>query len=295
MLPEKYKALCRLHLDNLWRAWRGLGMFSEGPFFTMGLEEALCGLCVFGRYDQRLFDEAVSLILAHPGLVNKNKIAGLLQKADPDTTTVHSVITHLLASSGNRSRVLPEQKTKTSPLSGAKNEPFFLSTDGNPDFTGKAIDPVFTHLGWQRNVFHRSDTVPQLSTMAAINPWIRAKLVYGNSVRADVVLHLLAGSATAPDIARKSGFTQKSVWNVLDDFLAAGLVTSTPAQNRLVYSLTKNGTAQFSLVQPGKKAVSLWQEWKTAGHYLFHLKKLPDDASPRLIESEVKRIEKLIR
>ena len=187
MLPEKYKELCRSHLDNLWRAWRGLGMFSDGPYSIMGIEEAVCGLCVFGRFDQRLFDEAVSLLLVHPGLINKNKIAGLLQKTDPDSTTVFSIIAHLFSSMCNDNRLLSVKKISTPSLSGAKKDPFFSSIDGNAVYPGKTIDHVFAHLGWKRNVFQRSDTAPQLSKIASINPWVRGKLIYGNSVRADVV------------------------------------------------------------------------------------------------------------
>jgi hypothetical protein len=161
-------------------------------------EEAVCGLCVFGRFDQRLFDEAVSLLLSHPGLINKNKIAGLLQKTDPDSTAVFSVIAYLISSVCNDARLLSVQKTNAPPLSGAKTKPFFLSFEGKAVYPGKTIDPVFARLGWKRNVFQRSDAVPQLSKIASINPWIRGKLIFGNSVRADIVIHLLIGNATWP-------------------------------------------------------------------------------------------------
>ena len=44
----------------------------------------------------------------------------------------------------------------------------------------------------------------------------------------------------------------------------------------------------FAPLHPGK-AGSLWQEWIRLGRYIFYLKKLPDDASSLLIESEEKR------
>jgi hypothetical protein len=295
MLPEKYKALCRLHVENLWRSWRGLGLFSDGPVYIMGIEEALLGLCVFGRYDQRLFDEAVSLVLSYPDLINKNKISSLIQNADPDSMTIFSAIAELISSSSGDHRLLAILKIKSTSRPGTGGEPFFLTIEGKPIPAGRENDAGFARIGWKRNIFRKSGTVPQLSTIAAVNPWIRGKLIYGNSIRSDVILNLLTGGTTAPEIARKCGFTQKSVWNILDDFSAAGLVTSTPVLNKLSYVLTKDGLSQFSLLRPGKNAVSLWQEWKTSGHYIFHLKKLPENASPSLVASEEKRVENLIR
>ncbi len=293
MLPAKFKNVCSRQLGQLWRAWRGLGLFSNGGRSRVGIEEALIGLCVLGRYDQRLFDEAVSLLISYSGLINKNKIKYMIGKADPASSSVFSVVAALLVEHAGDRRFKP-MAVKGTLAERIHAKPFFISFNKRQAFSGSTFDPLFFQYGWKRNIFRNSDNVPRLPVIAALNPFIKSKIIFGNTVRADIIMELLMnGQCIAPELARKNGFAQKSVWNVMTDLAAAGIVDSVLVQNKVVYKLGAGGKPMLSLLKNGP-VVSLWQEWIKVGHYLYHLDKLPPTASPLLIKSEEQRVAKLL-
>jgi hypothetical protein len=293
MLPEKYKNLCKKHIDTLWSVWRSLGIFSDGPRIPIGFEEAVSGLCTFGRYDQRLFDEALSIIISYSELINKNKCTALLKRMDPDSANVFFIIARLLAEIKADKRFLTLGTLNTT-NHDSRVSPFFITLDGESCFSGRKRDQLFEKLGWSRNVFIQSEYVPELSVIATLNPWIRTKLLFGNSVRADVIMELIVNKrCAAPDIARKNGFTQKSVWNVFQDFSAAGYISSTRIRNKIFYSPNPDFVRAYSEFRP-RPLFTQTVDWTRCGHFVYHLRKLPANASKHLIASEERRIEKLL-
>ena len=94
MLPEKYKTQTSLCLDELWSVWCSLGVYSEGKISPMAPEEAIVGLCIFGRYEQRLFDEALTFILHYSRILSKNRLLYLVKKIDNDSKRVFHTILH---------------------------------------------------------------------------------------------------------------------------------------------------------------------------------------------------------
>jgi len=58
----------------------------------------------------------------------------------------------------------------------------------------------------------------------ASNLWLKLRSLFGTSARAEIMLHLLtAGPATAGEIARRSGFTARSVLLPLREMALAEL------------------------------------------------------------------------
>ena len=294
MLPEKYKRIITGNIDTLWKIWRGLGLFSDGDRLLASPEEALFGLCVFGRYDQRLYDEAVSLLSSYPDLIYKNKISYFLRNADETTRSVFAVLcTGFPATpSGKRMQtIIPAVKN----VKQNSVVPFFLSLQHAASFIAGKPDPTYQEYGWLRNRFHRSSNVPSLSTIATLNPWARAKLIFGNTGRVDVILSLLQSSATAPDIARKTGCTPKGAWNILTDLEHAGIAVSRQVQNKRVFLLSEDGRKKLSFLDPGKKAASFFEQWRELGYYLHFLGQLPEGVSRELIVSEEIRIGEMVK
>jgi hypothetical protein len=294
MLPEKYKHSIAVNLDTLWKIWRGLGLFSDGSMLSASIEEALFGLCIFGRYDQRLYDEAVSLLIRYPDLIYKSKIEFFLRNADETTRSVFAVLCTGFPGtpSGKRLQTIIPEKKQLQQNSGV---PFFQSLQYPASFLAGKPDPTYYDYGWLRNRFSSSSNVPSLSTIASLNPWVRAKLIFGNTGRVDVILSLLIGEETAPAIARKTGCTPKGAWNILTDLEYAGIASSRQALNKRVFKLSDEGRKRFSFLDPVKKAVSFWEQWRELGYYLHYIQQLPADASAALVSSEELRVAGILK
>ena len=291
MLPKNYKLIIENNLEKLWNIWRTLGFFSEGHTIAMSPEEAIIGLCILGRYDQRLFDEALSFILFHSRLISKNRLKFNLKRIDDDSKKVFCVIASILKKHAGDSRFVSIVKD----VNKKDDQIFFLNLNNQKLFTGKSEDKLFLQFGFKRNTFVISDKTRNLRYISQNNPWIKAKLIFGNTIRADIAIELInSGNCIAPVIASKTGYSQKSVWNILKDFEIAGFVNGEKSFNRIVYTLTDSGKKQFSQFRI-KNIVPDVSEWIKIGHFISALKKLPKDASELLIQSEEKRVERLLK
>ncbi len=268
MLPKNYRIKIEKNLKKLWDVWRTLGLYSEGSNIAISPEEAIIGLCIFGRYDQRLFDEALSIIILHSRFISKNRLQFILKKIDKDSKRVFHVIASILQKFGDDSRFVSIIEDKTH----GNNQEFFINLNNRILFTGKKEDNLFLQFSFKRNIFAVSEKIRNLQFISQINPWIKAKLIYGNTVRADIVIELInRENCTAPDIAYKTGYTQKSVWNVLKDFELAGFVNGKKSFNRIVYSLSDSGKKQFSQFRLKKTPPNI-SGWLKMGHYISAIK-----------------------
>ena len=290
MLPENYKIQVADYIEELWSVWRSLGVYSEGAVLSMAPEEAIIGLCILGRYDQRLFDEALSFIIQYSRFISKNRLLSLIKKIDEDSKRVFYIIAAFLGKMSNDMRFTSLSKE----YNKLNEKPFFTSLTNRVFFTGKKEDQFFLQYGFKRNIFTKSDKLRNLKFVSEKNQWIKAKLVFGNTVRADTVMELVCNNnCTAPIIASNTGYTQKSIWNVLTDFESAGLVTGKKSFNRIIYCLSHVGEKQFFQFRIKKKPPDI-SRWIKSGYYLSAFSKLPENASDLLIRSEEKRIEKVI-
>jgi hypothetical protein len=289
MLPENFKIQLHNYIDELWKVWRSFGVYSEGKAIALAPEEAIIGLCIFGRYDQRLFDEALSFIIENPGFISKNRLLSLEKKIAPDAKKVFNIIgTFMNEFAGDKRFITGKQPADS------KARPFFLSVENNILFSGKTEDPIFLEWGFKRNIFNKSKKLRSLNFVSENNPWIKAKLVFGNTARADTLMELIrATKNTAPVIAFNTGYTQKTIWNILGDFELAGLVTGIKTSNKIIYTLSEPGKTQFKSFFINKSIPDI-SDWIKAGYYLSAFNNLPEDASDLLIKSEEKKITKII-
>ncbi|MGD9202853.1 MAG: hypothetical protein PVI26_14940 [Chitinispirillia bacterium] len=290
MLPEKYKTQTSLCLDQLWSVWCSLGVYSEGKISSMAPEEAIVGLCIFGRYEQRLFDEALTFILQYSRILSKNRLLYLIKKIDNDSKRVFQVVAYFLEKMCFDKRFFSPSAISEKVL----EESFFTSFQNKISFSGKEIDPIFLQFGFRRNTFTESEKLRNLTYISEHNQWIKAKLLFGNTIRVDTIMELICNkNCTAPMIAFNTGYTQKSIWNVLTDLEFAGLIVGKKSFNRIVYSLSKDGEKLFSQFRLKTNPPNI-SNWIKLGHLISAFSKLPNSASDLLIQSEEKRVKKLI-
>lgn len=291
MLPQAYKIQTSHCLDELWNVWCSLGVYSDGKISSMAPEEAIVGLCIFGRYEQRLFDEALTFILQYSRILSKNRLLYLVTKIDDDSKRVFQVVVYLLEKMCYDKRFSSLLSSKSEKI---LEEPFFISMQNKVSFSGKNLDLIFIQFGYERNVFTKSKKLRNLTFISEKNQWVKAKLLFGNTIRVDTIMELICNkNCTAPMLAFNTGYTQKSIWNVLTDWESAGLVIGKKSLNRIIYNLSNDGEKLFSQFKVKKNPPSI-SNWIKLGHHVSALSKLPYNASDLLIKTEEKRIENMI-
>ena len=165
MLPENYKIQVTDYIEELWSVWRSLGVYSEGVVLPMAPEEAIIGLCVLGRYDQRLFDEALSFIIQYSRFISKNRLLSLVKKIDEDSKMVFHIVAAYLEKMSNDRRFTALFKH----FNKLNEKSFFRSLQNRVFFTGKKEDHLFLQFGFKRNIFTKSDKLRNLKFVSDNN------------------------------------------------------------------------------------------------------------------------------
>ena len=258
-------------LEELWSVWASLGLYvNSSSVISASPETALIGLAVFGRYDQRLFDEALSLISSHPTLFRPCYIKywrSFLSAGAEKCLCLILKIAGISDRGSQENSILPD--TMCSPL--------FLDDNGEPIFQGEQFDPFFQECGFTRNKFIPSKISPQLDVIARANTWVRLRLTIGLNANADIMLILLHKSTlSAPILSALLGISTKSAWLILQDFMAAGWVTKKTIGRKDRYTVTEEFQRAFSYFKHKKMKWSPL-DWILAGYTLEDI--IPPGAS----------------
>lgn len=232
-LPANFSSeLIEALLDWLWRSWNSLGVSGRGATAradrVIDPESLLLASTQWARYDARLFDEMLDWLSLHGSLINLQRLRNL-HGAGLGDTTVLAAIAAVVQDRSNQSKwkVLIGQR-----VSPAKLVSLFQSADGKRALWGEP-DPVFAAHG-----FHRSR--PELRQMSQIpspqhapNFWLKLRSLFGVTTRAEIMVQLLTGEpATAAEIARRSGFTARSILVALREMAASGHLYEPPRPGR---------------------------------------------------------------
>jgi hypothetical protein len=242
MSPPSFKTSIRQAiLDWLWRGWNSVGVAGSGGSGTaredhvLDVETLLLAATVWGRCDPRLFDEVLDWLCLHGSLVHMQRLKNLHAESGLGDAAVLAVVADVAQRHSAQAKWKSMAKVMRGP---GPLEPFF--TAGS--LTGKT-DPVFAAHGYQRGRLELRQMSRAPSPGLAANFWLKLRCLFGTSTRAEIMLHLLTGGPmTAAQLARLSGFTQRSVLLPLREMAISGHVIEPPAPPR-------------ERVQPGKVPV----------------------------------------
>ncbi|MDD5260297.1 MAG: helix-turn-helix transcriptional regulator [Methylacidiphilales bacterium] len=235
MLPANFNAqLIESLIDWLWRSWNSLGVSGHGdPARTdrvIDPESLLLASTVWARYDPRLFDEMLDWLCLYGSLINLQRLRNLHRNGLGDSAVLSAVAAVVQEHS---------QQTKWKVLIGKhapsqKPLPLFLSINGKNATWGRP-DPLFAAQGFHRGRIELRQMSQAPSPQRAQNLWLKLRGLFGTSTRAEIMLQLLSsGPATAGEIARRSGFTARSILVTLREMAQSGHIYEPPrpARNR---------------------------------------------------------------
>lgn len=233
MLPANFSTqLIEAILDWLWRSWNSFGVAGYGGNArtdrVIDPESLILASTQWARYDARLFDEMLDWLSLHGSLINLQRLRNLHRTGLGDTAVLAALADVLQERS---------QQSKWKVLVGHRDSqpklaPFFLRLDEKPAAWGKP-DPIFAAHGFHRGRLELRQLSQAPSPHAAPNLWLKLRSFFGTTTRAEIMLQLLTGEpATAGEIARRSGFTARSVLVTLREMALSGHLYEPPRPAR---------------------------------------------------------------
>lgn len=218
--------------DLLWRQWSclGAGLESTGhkqapDAHIIDPEALLLATTVFGRHDERLFDEALEWLVRFGSLINIQRLKNLHEKGKFGDSRALAAVAAFVQRHGKLSKwgVLAQADKAEEKL---KPEPFFISSKGTTAHQ-EETDTDFLAHGWlRRSPRNKALAIPPSSERLA-NVLLNLRALIGVSSRCEIILCLLTRpSARAAELARLSDYSPQSIQTVLGEMILSGKVHS---------------------------------------------------------------------
>ncbi len=236
MSVQKYKEFFYEAVqDLLWRQWTALGI--PGQIHVVGSEKILDpeALLVFSagfaRYDQRLYDMILEWLQIHSSQINLQRLKAITAKVQ--WKDIHSLgYMASVVSQNDPSRWAKAAQDYIGP-GKTSSTPLFQNQNGEKETFIPHKDSLALHCGFLRNEWRNSKKTSSLLPETDATLVLRMRGLFGISARVEALLVLLDLSpCKVQDIVDYSGFTWKSIQDVLEELGASGFVSSTQGDKR---------------------------------------------------------------
>lgn len=270
------------HVNHLWSAWGALGIYADVRKEDMGLEESFIALCIIGRFDSRLFDEALSIAIAFSNYFSLNKLKYWSNFLDLNSKQIFDCLLAVVVEKSGENRLnklVPLKKDHESV------KPFFLDVNNDAIPYGRTRDDLFLRYGFVRNQFLLSKNVASHNALATHSPSLKAKLIFGVGVASDIITKLATMEAyTASELARQTGYSKQAIAKYLQNLEIAGMAASKPVREKKYYSIIKNKSKIFSEFKVPEKNIRWLIDVIKFAYYYHAFFELPERASTHLCE-----------
>ncbi len=259
-------------LHILWKQWSAVGIYSniEAEYsFIIDPESLLCATCSFGRFDQRLFDEAMVWFRENGHLLNIDRLKTVLRNFEEfEIKTLGAIAEYLVIKEKKRKweRVVRFcEKT----INEKDAQKYFLTKDFNSlPVIGKP-DKIFQKWGLLRSEVNLPKTNHVLDFERPSNILFKLRSFFGVNARADICAFLLlCKEDNSLQISKKVNFNQRNVYQVLNQLYASGLLEKKYAGQRSLYTFNKERWTTF-LKFDGSISYVVWSKIFSPLSYLF--------------------------
>jgi hypothetical protein len=214
--------------DLLWAQWTALGipgqMSASAPETVLDPEALLLFSAGFARYDQRLYDLILDWLQVHSSQINIQRLKALHGKATVKDTASLGYMAAVAAETDPSRWKKPAEDYKRGTTASAA---LFRDQDDVPQSFIPTGDKLALDCGFSRNRRRNSEKIPAKLPNRTAALLLRMRGLLGISARAETILILLTSTrCTVQDIVDRSGFSWKSVQDVLEELAAGGYVSS---------------------------------------------------------------------
>lgn len=222
--------------DLLWKQWTALGVpgqiAASKSNTVLDPEAMLIFSARFARHDQRLYDLILDWLQVHSSQINIQRLKALHAKSEWKDSASLGYMSAVAAKTNPTRWKKPAMDYR--PDDPSSPVALFLDEHGEPERYIPRQDELALKYGFRRNV--RTDTLemPVVSlpkTIATI--LLRMRGFLGISARAETLMVLLTSPrCKVQDIVDRSGFTWKSIQDVLGELASGGFVSSVEGISR---------------------------------------------------------------
>jgi hypothetical protein len=256
-------------LNFLWRQWSALGVLGEARIqdpWIYDPEPLLLFSLEMGRYEPRLFDEAVDWLGVNGKWIDMQRLRGILHNNDEHNKGLLGAVAGFLMNQGderkwgNLSRFCRAGGSESSDSA----QSLFLEKNGKAHPFAKTPDPNFLNYGFNRpqlRVRRMTREVP-ITSHNTLRFLLRA--LFGLGSRAECLVYLLTHDAGhPPEVARAIGLSVRGTQDALIELSKSGLIlTRATGKRKIEYWISQERWWEFlskGSIRDIKKPI--WVDW----------------------------------
>jgi hypothetical protein len=253
---EEYQNLL---VNFLWRQWSALGVAgqaSEEDVWIIDPEALLLLTCTLGRYEPRLFDEALDWLGENGRFINIMRLKRILRTEKFAGERALAAVAACLSKGTEATKwKLLAESVPPSPVM----EEFFISPEGKQLPVLGEPEPHFARYGFKRGPLRLRGRSQKFRPAQPTNLALQLRALFGINVRCEIVLYLLTHEAAHPSqIAREAYYFERAVQGTLVDMSQSSVVGLRPRGREKHYWLKQEHWASL-LNRP--LAFPQWVTW----------------------------------
>lgn len=243
-------------LQLLWKTWSELGVSGmASPKFSqvIDLEPLILTTCFWGKYDQRLFDEALSWMIKNERFISVQRLQTIIRKESFHATGLLGPISQKLMQNNPTPKWRGLNKKMKENLTEQQTPvELFLTFNNRALPVIGANDKEFLQFNYIRLPFIDRHLSRIFSPGKISSLQLQLRALFGLNSRAETMLALLLDNQVSiKEVAETSYFSWRSIQEVLFELSHSGLVTHPAAKRKRKYQLTSNNWHEMFL---GKNA-----------------------------------------
>lgn len=247
-------------LDLAWSQWTALGVAGHTKEYSANIidVEALVLFTLFiGQYDQRLFDSMQDWLQKNGRFINMQRLANLHKKNKYKSANILSYMAANLATFENK---LKWEKLAKRNSEVVEVKPLFKSV---PIINGQAKDTIALQYGLERNPYLFADKQTSFNRNNTATLQLKLRGFFGVNSRAEVMLILLCKDyCKNQDIASSTGFSWRSIQDILFEMTYSGIVSATLSKKSRLYHLSnaKEWNSIFGISEIHPIKFTVWSD-----------------------------------
>lgn len=226
-LQQRYERLTERTIDLMWRQWLSLGANLSGDPARRAMidpEALLMATCTVGRYDTRLFDEAMDWLGGNYSRLSSSRMVQVMSAYPVEDQRVLAAVEQWVSKFVDVETVVKGVRSKVArPPENETRWLWLLERETTPS----RPDEIFEAWGYLRGAprIRRHSGSPDLKNEA--NAMLTARAMFGKGARADVLAYLCCsekGPKNTLSISKKVKYDQKAVYRALVQLTETGVV-----------------------------------------------------------------------
>ena len=248
-------------LQFLWSAWSDLGISGYSSYklnVVLDIEALIITTCFWGRYDQRLFDEMLSWLLANERFVNIQRLQTILKKELFQESRLIAPICSKLNIKNKTPKWRGLESKLKSQIKMNQSEKVFLFSNNKPLPITDQIDDSFSSYGFLRLPFIDREMITQFSETKVSALQLKLRAFFGIGSRSEIMLALIINKQISiSETADRSYFSWKSIQEALFEMSLSGIVGHSPSKRERHYYLVSDYWHKIFLKEPVKSLKQL--------------------------------------